>query len=142
MVAVSNVTITAHRQEAGMRFLKALWLTVFFFFTLLFFIQNNDALAQKLSLKFDFYYFDYVWQNTAVPYFFIILVAFAVGALVMLGYLVMDRIHLRRELGRCRKVVRKQENELKKLRAIPLETPPLLDASVPEKSGAETSATA
>lgn len=114
-----------------MRFLKALWLTVFFFFTLMFFIQNNDVLAQQLSLKFDFYYFDYVWSNTAVPFFFVILVAFVAGVLVTLGYLVMDRIRLKMEFGRCRRALRKQEKELKKLRAIPLESTPLLDA--PEK---------
>lgn len=112
-----------------LRFLKALWLTVFFFFTLAFFIQNNDVLAQKLSLKFDTYYFDYVWTNTAVPFFFIILVAFVVGALVMFGYLAMDRMSLKRELGRAKRVVRKQEKELKKLRAIPLEPTPLLESS-------------
>lgn len=125
-----------------MRFLKALWLTIFFFFTLIFFIQNNAVLSQKLSLTFDFYYFDYVWSNTSVPFFFVVLVAFVVGALAMLGYLIMDRIHLRRELSRCRKLARKQEKELKQLRAIPLEsTPtPLLDA--PDGKPAENSAVA
>ena len=122
-----------------LRFLKALWLTVFFFFTLVFFIQNNDVLAQKLSLQFDFYYFDYVWKNVAVPYFFIILVAFVAGALVMFGYLVMDRLHLKREFSRCRKVVRKQEKELKKLRAIPLEPTPLLEAPEAPKPAPENS---
>ena len=108
-----------------MRFLKALWLTVFFFFSLIFFIQNNDVLSQKMALKFDFYYFDYVWTNTAVPFFFVILVAFVAGALVTLGYLVMDRMRLKMDLSRCRRVVRKQEKELKKLRSIPLEPTPL-----------------
>jgi uncharacterized integral membrane protein len=108
-----------------MRFLKALWLMVFFFFSLIFFTQNNEVLSQKMTLTFDFYYFDYVWTNTAVPFFFVILAAFVAGALVTLGYLVMDRIRLRMELGRCRRVVRNQEKELKKLRSIPLDPTPI-----------------
>ncbi len=120
-----------------LRFLKALWLTVFFFFTLVFFIQNNDVLSKDLSLQFDFYYFDYVWTNTAVPLFVVILLAFVVGVLVTLGYLAMDRIRLRRELGRCRRIVRKQEKELKKLRSIPLEPTPLLESPETDKPAPE-----
>lgn len=122
-----------------MRFLKALWLIIFFFFSLMFFIQNNEVLDQKLSLKFDFYYFDYIWTNTAVPFFFIVLVGIVVGAFVMLCYLLMDKLHSSRELSRCRRLIRKQEKELRKLRAIPLETPPLLEGTeMAEKSAQET----
>lgn len=117
-----------------MRFLKALWLTFFFFFSLIFFIQNNEQLGQKLSLHFDFYYFDYVWSNTAVPFYFVVLVGFLAGAIVTLGYLFMDKIRGRMELSRCRRVIRKQEKELKKLRAIPLEATPLLEGSEDEKN--------
>ena len=122
-----------------MRFLKALWLTVFFFFSIIFFIQNNDVLSKPMSLRFDFYYFDYVWSNTAVPFFFIILVAFVAGAIVTLGYLVMDRVRLKMEFSRCRRVVRRQEKELKKLRAIPLEPTPLPELPEATKSSAENS---
>lgn len=116
-----------------MRFLKALWLTVFFFFSLIFFIQNYEWLSQKLTLKFDFYYFDYIWNNTAVPFYFVVLVGFFAGALVTLGYLVMDRIRIRMDLSRCRRTIRRQEKELKKLRAIPLEATPLLEGTDAEK---------
>ena len=112
-----------------MRFLKALWLTVFFFLSLTFFVQNAKVLDQKLSLQFDFYYFNYVWTNTAVPFYFVILVAFAVGALVTLGYLFMDRVRARMELGRYRKIIRRQDKELRQLRSIPLQATPLLEAS-------------
>lgn len=117
-----------------MRFLKALWLTLFFFFSLIFFIQNNEQLGQKLSLHFDFYYFNYVWSNTAVPFYFVVLVGFLAGAVVTLGYLFMDRIRNRMELSRCRRVIRKQEKELQKLRAIPLEATPLLEGSEAAKN--------
>lgn len=119
-----------------MRFLKALWLTIFFFFSIMFFIQNNDVLNQKLSLKFDFYYFDYIWTNTAVPFYFIVLVAFFLGTIVTLGYLFMDRLRTKMELARYRRIIRKQEKELKKLRAIPLEAPALIEGTeLAAKSG-------
>ena len=119
-----------------MRFLKALWLMLFFFFSLVFFIQNGEALGTKLTLKFDFYYFDYIWTNTEVPFYFVVLVGFLAGAIVTLGYLVMDRMRLRMELGRCRRVARNQETELKKLRSITLEPTPLLEASSGETKSA------
>lgn len=112
-----------------MRFLKALWLTVFFFFALIFFIQNNEVLGQKLSLKFDFYYFDYVWTNTAVPFYFVVLVGFLAGAILIWGYLVMDRMRIKMELSRCRTIIRKQDKEIKKLRNIPLQATPLLEGT-------------
>ncbi len=118
-----------------MRFFKALWLTVFFFFTLLFFVQNNAVLSQELALHFDTYYFDYVWKNTKVPFYFVILVSFVAGVLVSIGYLFMDWMRLKSNVRNCRRVIRKQEKELKKLRSIPLEPTPLLEApaSAPEK---------
>jgi len=113
-----------------MRFLKALWLAVFFFFTLIFFMQNIEVLGQKLSLHMDFYYFNYVWKNTAVPLYFVVLVGFVAGVLVTLGYLIMDRMRLRFELIRERRKVKKLEWENKKLREIPLqETQAFLEAS-------------
>ena len=121
-----------------MRFFKALWLTVFFFFTLLFFVQNNAALSQELSLQFDTYYFDYVWKNTKVPFFFIVLVSFVAGVLVSIGYLFMDWMRLKGDVRKCRRIIRKQEKELKKLRSIPLEPTPLLEAPAPEKPAPET----
>ena len=121
-----------------MRFLKALWLTVFFFFSLIFFIQNNDALGHKLSLKFDFYYFNYVWSNTAVPFYFVVLVGFLAGAIVTLGYLAMDRVRMRIELSSCRRAIRKQEKELNKFRNTPLQATPLLESSSTEKTEQES----
>lgn len=111
-----------------LRFLKALWLTVFFVFSLAFFMQNKEALSENLSLVFKVYYTDYTWTNTEVPFFVVVLIAFGVGVLVTLGYLIMDRLRLKREVSRCRRIVRNQEKELKKLRAIPLETTPLLES--------------
>lgn len=111
-----------------LRFLKALWLTVFFIFSIAFFMQNTEALSQKLSLIFEFYYTGYTWTNTEVPFFVVILISFGVGVIVTLGYLIMDRMRLKREFRRCRRIVRKQEKELTKLRVIPLETTPLLES--------------
>ena len=111
-----------------MRFLKALWLIVFFLFSLMFFVQNQEALGQELTLTFKTYYFDYVWTNTKVPFYFVVLIGFCAGAVVTLGYLVMDRIRLRMDLSSSRRTVRKQEKELKKLRSIPLEATPLLES--------------
>ena len=105
-----------------MRFLKALWLTFFFFFSLLFFVQNKEVLGQQLTLVFDTYYFNYTWTNTAVPFYFVVLTGFLAGVIATIGYFFMDTIRARSELGRCRKIIRKQDKEIKTLRAIPLQS--------------------
>lgn len=115
-----------------MRFLKALWLAVFFFAALIFLIQNNDALGQKLALQLDFYFFNYVWKSTAVPFYFVVLAGFLLGALSTLGFLLMDRIRLRLELRRARREARDLQREIKALREIPLQPAPvLIEAAVP-----------
>ena len=106
-----------------MRFLKALWLTAFFFLSILFFIQNKEVLGQVLTLKFDTYYFNHIWTNTAVPFYFVVLTGFLAGVIVTIGYFFMDALRTRSELSRCRKVIRKQDKEIKTLRAIPLQSP-------------------
>ncbi len=121
-----------------MRFLKALWLAVFFFFSLVFFIQNSVALGHKLSLKMDFYYFNYVWSNTAVPFYFVIMVGFFAGALLILGYLLLDQLRTKSELRRSRKQVRILDRELKKLREIPLKpSTPLIEVNSSESGTAQ-----
>ena len=120
-----------------MRFLKALWLAVFFFAALIFFIQNNDVLGQKMALQLDFYFFNYIWKGTAVPFYFVVLAGFLVGALSTLGFLIMDRIRLRLELRRARKEARDLSKELKALREIPLQPAPVMIESTAQPTEAK-----
>lgn len=123
-----------------MRFLKALWIAIFVFCALVFFIQNSTALITPLELQIDTY-MGHVWTATAVPFYLVVLLGFLAGALVMLGYLLMDRLRLGRALRRARKQCRVLEKEVKNLREIPLPSQGLLEASPLEKTDASAQPT-
>ena len=100
-----------------MRFLKALLLIAIFTFGLLFFIQNSKALEAPLALTFSLYYGDLTWTSQALPFFVIVLAAFAVGAVLSALYLLIDRIRLGCSLVGCKSSLRSAEKEAKRLRA-------------------------
>lgn len=56
-----------------------------------------------------------------MPYYFIVLCSFALGAISTLGYLILSRLRIGSELRRTRKMVRVLEKELNNLRSESLE---------------------
>ena len=98
-----------------MRFLKAILLLLVFFIGLLFFVQNSAILGQKMSLVFDLYFRD-AWTSVEVPFFFLILVAFAVGMLLGIVLMFLDRLRLSGELRGMRRSCRTTEKELADLK--------------------------
>ena len=82
-----------------------IWLVRLAVFLLLFgFAVKND---QLITLNF---YMDQQWQ---LPLVFVILVAFAAGALVGVTATLSSLVRQRREIGRLRKSLRRAEAELK-----------------------------
>ncbi len=98
-----------------MRFVKALLLLILFFVGVLFFVQNGEALAKTLTLKFDLYY-GYKWQSLEVPFYFVVLSAFAVGMLFAILYLFIDRVRLSCVLIGKNRTIRDQEKELETIK--------------------------
>lgn len=98
-----------------MRFLKAILLLLIFFIGLLFFVQNSAILGQKMSLVFDFYFVD-GWTSVEVPFYFLVIVAFAIGMLLGIVLMFLDRMRLYCELRAARKTTRNAEKELNDLK--------------------------
>ncbi|MDR1242092.1 MAG: LapA family protein [Deltaproteobacteria bacterium] len=113
-----------------MRFIKTFILLIFLIGTALFFLQNSTQLEQEAAFQLKLYVSDYVWNSGPVPFFFVILVAFAIGALLSLFLLGMDRIKLGHRIRRCNKKIRRLEKELQGLRELPLAAK--LDQNVPQ----------
>lgn len=95
-----------------MRFIKVLLLLVLFVFGLLFFVQNSAVLGSELKLQFDLYYNDLKWTSDGVPFYFVILAAFAVGMLFATCCLLIDRIRLGCALMSQKRALRNLENAL------------------------------
>lgn len=99
-----------------MRFIKVLLLLVLFIFGLLFFVQNSDALATGLKLKFNLYY-GFAWEaEKEIPFYFVVLASFGVGMLFATGLLFIDRIRLSCNLMSEKRSVRSLKNEVERMR--------------------------
>lgn len=103
-----------------MRFLKILWIVLLFFFGALFLVQNKETLSQLMVLQLDLFFTEKL-TSIELPYYFIVLCAFAVGALSAIGYLILSRLRLGMDLRRTRKQVKILQKELNTLRSARLE---------------------
>ncbi|MFP4213733.1 MAG: lipopolysaccharide assembly LapA domain-containing protein [Desulfohalobiaceae bacterium] len=102
-----------------MRYFKVLLIVALFFVCMVFFVQNTGVLVSKLRIKFELFGLD--WISDAVPIYIFILLAFVVGALVTMLYLLLERIRQGREIKYYRQQIRKLQEEINSLRTMPLE---------------------
>jgi len=98
-----------------MRFLKVLLILCLFFFGLLFFTQNKEILSTMLLLKIDFFYPGYQWSGFEVPFYFVILIGFAVGMLFASLFFAMDKLRLLCSVAAKKRSIRVLEREVKRL---------------------------
>ncbi|UZP68296.1 LapA family protein [Desulfovibrio mangrovi] len=102
-----------------MRFIKVLGLVIVFFLTMVFFQQNTAELSQTITLKFDLLFQS--WSTIPLPIYFLILGAFALGAMVVILFFFVERIRLGAAVRKARKQSKKLEKEVNALRTQPLE---------------------
>lgn len=104
-----------------MRYLKVLGLVALFFFSMLFFVQNNATLVQELALQLKV--FGWHYQTESVPFYLLILLSFVVGALLCTLYFFLERIRLSKHCKQYKKDIDALERELASLRPSPAEEP-------------------
>jgi Tfp pilus assembly protein PilN len=75
-----------------MRVVKVVALIVFFFFCMIFFVQNTAMLSTPLILKMDVFSISYT--SPEVPFYVVLLLAFVVGGLFSLAYFILERVRL------------------------------------------------
>lgn len=102
-----------------MRYIKVLLLTLFFFISMVFFIQNNAVLSNLLSLRIEL--FDLHLVSREMPFYLIVLISFVVGSIFSLSYFLGEKIRLSRELKAANAKLADLEQEVNSLRNLPLE---------------------
>ena len=102
-----------------MRYLKLFAFIIFFVLAMIFFVQNTDPLSSTLELKFDL--FQWSWLSNPLPFYVVVLIAFAIGAVLSLLYFLVEKMRLSGEVKRQKNQVRSLEKELNSLRNMPLE---------------------
>lgn len=103
-----------------MRYLKVLAIVVFFFVSMVFFVQNTTILSTNLNLRFDL--FSFHWLSPDIPIYIFILLAFVIGALLAMVYFLFEKMRQTRELRRARAQIKSLEDELDSLRPTPADT--------------------
>lgn len=98
-----------------MRYLKALVLAVFIFLALVFFFQNQTALSQQLELTLNLFFIPPM-KSIPLPFYFLVIAAFFVGALLSLALLFWDRCNTSAKLVKSRWHISSLEKELAKLK--------------------------
>ncbi len=102
-----------------MRYLKVLLLTLFFFVSMVFFIQNNEMLSNELVLKLEL--FDLSFVSRELPFYLIVLVSFVIGSVFSMSYFLAEKIRLTHELKSSKAKLAALEQEVTSLRNLPLE---------------------
>lgn len=98
-----------------MRYIKVFLLAVFFFLALVFFFQNQGALSQNMVLTLNLFFIPSM-SSIPLPFYFLIILAFACGALLTLAFLVWDKVNMSARLMKKKWHISSLERELKKSR--------------------------
>jgi uncharacterized membrane protein YciS (DUF1049 family) len=103
-----------------MRFIKYLINLVLLLLAIMFFIENSEPLSQTIQFHFDFFLTGLTFELPELPLYFLLLAAFAAGALLTLLYLVWGRWLLGCSLRRANSKIRKLEKEIQDYRCLPV----------------------
>ena len=98
-----------------MRYIKALVLAIFIFLALVFFFQNQTALSQQIELTLNLFFIPPM-TSIPLPFYFLVIAAFFVGALLSLALLFWDRCNTSAKLVKSRWHIASLEKELAKLK--------------------------
>lgn len=102
-----------------MRYLKVLALILLFFLSMVFFVQNTPELSKEVTLSLELIHYRFI--STPLPYYLLILVSFCIGAILCLIYFMADKIRLTGQLRAYKARMVNLEQEVNKLRNLPLE---------------------
>ncbi|PKN09477.1 MAG: DUF1049 domain-containing protein [Deltaproteobacteria bacterium HGW-Deltaproteobacteria-8] len=104
-----------------MRYFKTIVLALLFVISLLFFVQNSGSLSTNLQLEFNLVTLHLI--SIPLPLYLFVLVAFLLGVVFTLGFLLVERIRLGLELKALRRQHASLEDEALALRTLPLNQP-------------------
>lgn len=103
-----------------MRYVKVLLLVLFFFLSMLFFIQNKDTVTQTYELVLAVPFL-FNFRSIPLPFYLIVLVSFVVGGLLCIAYFLAERFRQAGQVKDLRNRIAGLERELNQLRTMPLE---------------------
>ena len=113
-----------------MRYIKVLFIVVIFFLALIFFFQNQAVLSQHLELTLHLFFLPPM-VSIPLPFYFVILVSFFVGAILSLIFLVWDKFNTSARLVKAKwriNSLEKANNRLQQSAKAATQTPEATEA--------------
>ena len=99
-----------------MRYIKVFLFVLLFFLIMMLFVQNQASFSDPVTLKFD-PMFAPVMESMPLPRYALLLMSFALGAIVVLAMLLWDRLSLSSRLGAARRRGNSLQKQLDKANA-------------------------
>ncbi len=103
-----------------MRFVKVILIVIFFFVSMLFFVQNKEVLTQAFVLSLDVPGLPTL-HSVPVALYVLVLCAFLAGGLLCTAWFFLDKIRQNRQMREYQNRLVGLERELNTLRTMPLE---------------------
>lgn len=100
-----------------MRFFKALALILLFAVAMLFFVQNMQTLGAEVSLILNLFVVQ--WKSVPFPLYWMVLLPFTAGAVMMILYFGFEKLRLSQDLRAAKTQVAQLEKELAALKPQP-----------------------
>jgi ATP adenylyltransferase len=99
-----------------MRYIKVFLLVLLFFVIMMVFVQNQASFSDAVTLKFD-PMFAPAMQSIPLPRYALLLISFALGAVIVLAMLLWDRLTLSSRLAAARRRGNSLQRQLDKASA-------------------------
>ncbi len=99
-----------------MRYIKVFLLVLLFFVIMMLFVQNQASFSDSVTLTFDTM-FGPAFKSMPIPRYALLLLSFALGAVVVLSMLLWDRLSLSSRLGAARRRGNSLQKQLDKANA-------------------------
>lgn len=99
-----------------MRYIKVFLLVLLFFVIMMLFVQNQASFSDSVTLTFDTM-FGPTFKSMPLPRYALLLMSFALGAVVVLSMLLWDRLSLSSRLGAARRRGNSLQKQLDKANA-------------------------
>ncbi|MBR3880333.1 MAG: LapA family protein [Mailhella sp.] len=99
-----------------MRYIKVFLLVLLFFVIMMLFVQNQASFSDSVTLTFDTM-FGPTFKSIPMPRYALLLISFALGALLVLAMLLWDRLSLSSRLGAARRRGNSLQKQLDKANA-------------------------
>ena len=99
-----------------MRYIKVFLLVFLFFVIMMLFVQNQASFSDSVTLTFDTM-FGQSFKSMPIPRYALLLMSFALGAVLVLAMLLWDRLSLSSRLGAARRRGNSLQKQLDKASA-------------------------